>query len=412
MLTYNLENKPLTITIAGQTTTFVYDGDGGRVKKIAGTTTTRYISQLYECDNASCSRMIFADGQRIATIGASGAVYYYHTDHLGSSSVITDSTGAKVQSLTYFPFGATRTNTSTVTPAIDVPYKYTGQELDGSTGLYDYGARQYDASLGRFVSPDTMVPDPANPQSLNRYSYVRNNPFRYADPTGHMEIDGVGCIDCLPSSLFPLFPIVGQYGMNLPTSMVQGDFASYMTQSAFAPQMEVLEVPEVKVFPSEEASLNLAQMQTALSWAGFVPVLNTPAGLLNAGISLIQGNYGEASINALTAVPIVGMVGKVGVGFSSFPALKRVLGSAGEGRHWHHIVEQAQAGKFGREAIHSKDNVISLNVDLHNKVSAYYSSKPFFTEGQRVRDWLRSQSFDEQKEFGLRTIERILGNPK
>ena len=84
-LTYNLENKPLTITIGSQTTTFVYDGDGGRVKKIAGTTTTRYISQLYECDNTSCSRMIFAGSVRVATIGTSGAVYYYHTDHLGSS---------------------------------------------------------------------------------------------------------------------------------------------------------------------------------------------------------------------------------------------------------------------------------------------------------------------------------------
>jgi RHS repeat-associated protein len=187
-LTYNLENKPLTITIAGQTTTFVYDGDGGRAKKIAGTTTTRYISKIYECDNASCSRMVFAGGQRIATIGASGTIYYYHTDHLGSSSVITDIAGAKVQALTYFPYGATRTNNSTGTPAIDVPYKYTGKELDSSTNLYYYEARYYDPTLGRFLSADMIVPNPRNPQDLNRYTYVRNNPFRYTDPTGHFSI--------------------------------------------------------------------------------------------------------------------------------------------------------------------------------------------------------------------------------
>ncbi|MBX3339700.1 MAG: VCBS repeat-containing protein [Nitrospira sp.] len=187
-LTYNLENKPLTIVISGQTTTFVYDGDGGRVKKIAGTTTTRYISKLYECDNTSCSRMVFAGGQRIATIGASGSIYYYHTDHLGSSSVITDSVGAKVQAVTYFPYGGTRTNNSTATPAIDVAYKYTGKELDSSTNLYYYEARYYDPTLGRFLSADTLVGSPLDPQSLNRYSYVHNNPFNFTDPTGHLKI--------------------------------------------------------------------------------------------------------------------------------------------------------------------------------------------------------------------------------
>ncbi|HQR15828.1 MAG TPA: SpvB/TcaC N-terminal domain-containing protein [Nitrospira sp.] len=185
-LTYNLENKPLTVVISGQTTTFVYDGDGGRVKKIAGTTTTRYVSKLYECDNTSCSRMVFAGDQRIATIGASGSIYYYHTDHLGSSSVITDSAGAKVQAVTYFPYGATRTNNSTATPAIDVAYKYTGKELDSSTNLYYYEARYYDPTLGRFLTADTLIPDPKDPQSLNRYTYVRSNPFKYVDPTGHL----------------------------------------------------------------------------------------------------------------------------------------------------------------------------------------------------------------------------------
>lgn len=184
-LTYNLENKPLTITISGQTTTFVYDGDGGRVKKTAGSTVTRYISKLYECDNSSCSRMVFAGSERIATIG-SGGIVYYHPDHLGSSSVITDGTGAKAQALTYYPYGATRTNNSSTTPAIDVPYKYTDKELDSSTSLYYYEARYYDPVLARFVSADTLIPAFRDSQSLNRYAYVRNNPLLYTDPSGHI----------------------------------------------------------------------------------------------------------------------------------------------------------------------------------------------------------------------------------
>ena len=187
--TWNPENKPLTIVQGGTTTTFIYDGDGGRVKKIVGTTTTRYLSKLYECDNTNCSRFIWAGSTRIATIAVNtGTVNYWHGDHLGSSSVITDSTGAKVETLTYYPFGGTRTNTSPSTPAIDVPYKYTGKELDASTGLYYYEARYYDATLARFISPDTIVSNLRDPQSLNRYSYVGNNPLRYTDPTGHLRI--------------------------------------------------------------------------------------------------------------------------------------------------------------------------------------------------------------------------------
>ena len=187
--TWNLENKPLTVVQGGTTSTFVYDGDGGRVKKIVGTTTTRYISKLYECDTTgattSCSRFIWADQTRIATVAVtSGAIHYWHGDHLGSSSVITDSTGAKVQALTYYPYGATRTNVPG-TP-VNVPYKYTGKELD-STGLYYYEARYYDPSLGRFISADTIVPRPRDPQEFNRYSYAGNNPLIYTDPTGHRK---------------------------------------------------------------------------------------------------------------------------------------------------------------------------------------------------------------------------------
>jgi RHS repeat-associated protein len=182
--TWNPENKPLTIVQGGTTTTFVYDGDGARVKKVVGTTTTRYIHKLYECDNTNCSRFVWAGSMRIATIASSGIVNYWHGDHLGSSSVITDSTGAKVENITYYPYGGTRTNTSPSTPAIDVPYKYTGKELD-STGLYYYEARYYDPTLARFISADTIVESLSNPQVLNRYSYVGNNPLRYTDPTGH-----------------------------------------------------------------------------------------------------------------------------------------------------------------------------------------------------------------------------------
>jgi len=69
--------------------------------------------------------------------------------------------------------------------ALSTTYNFTGQRLDGDTGLLYYGARYYDPALGMFLSPDTLVPEPGNPQALNRYSYVYNNPLRYTDPNGH-----------------------------------------------------------------------------------------------------------------------------------------------------------------------------------------------------------------------------------
>lgn len=181
-ISYDPSNRPTTITASSQTTTLLYDGDGGRVKKTVAGVTTTYIGKLYECTAAACSKYIFAGSARIAiNQTASGTTFYYHTDHLGSSSVITDQAGTKVQDLAYYPFGQTRLNSGSA----NVKHKYTGQELDDSTGLYFYNARYYDPILARFIQADTVVPSPFDPQTVNRYSYVQNNPLVYTDPTGH-----------------------------------------------------------------------------------------------------------------------------------------------------------------------------------------------------------------------------------
>ncbi len=85
------------------------------------------------------------------------------------------------------------------TDGLPTDYTFTGQKLDASSGLLYYGARYYDAAMGRFVQPDTTVTDPYNPQDLNRYTYVRNNPLNHVDPTGH---DCVG-LQCPPYAPAP-----------------------------------------------------------------------------------------------------------------------------------------------------------------------------------------------------------------
>ncbi len=105
---------------------------------------------------------------------------YVHQDHLGSTSVITDDTGAAVYEASYDPWG----NVSASTGTADTDRLYTGQRFDAATGLYYYNARYYDPTLARFISPDTIVPGVGNPQAWNRYAYVLGNPLRYVDPSG------------------------------------------------------------------------------------------------------------------------------------------------------------------------------------------------------------------------------------
>jgi RHS repeat-associated protein len=114
-----------------------------------------------------------------------GTLNYLLGDHLGSTSLTTNVSGQIVSELRYRAWGETR-YTSGTTPT---KYTYTGQySYTPDFGLMYYGARWYDPSLGRFNQPDTIVPDPNNPQAWDRYAYTFNNPVRYVDPDGHFPI--------------------------------------------------------------------------------------------------------------------------------------------------------------------------------------------------------------------------------
>jgi RHS repeat-associated protein len=98
-----------------------------------------------------------------------------------------------------------------------------------------------------------------------------------------------------------------------------------------------------------------------------------------------------------------------GVGFSSFDAYKSANGPARPGYRLHHIVEQRNVGKFGSESVHNTNNIVEIDSVVHDKISAYYSSKQRFSEGKTVREWLNAQSFDQQYEFGIQTMRQFGG---
>ncbi|QDU34187.1 tRNA(Glu)-specific nuclease WapA precursor [Poriferisphaera corsica] len=115
--------------------------------------------------------------------------YYYHQDHLGSASLLTDRDGDIVQHYGYGAYGKETYKNNTA--AYNLSNRYTDQVFDEDTGLYYYNSRYYDPELGRFIQPDSIVPKTDDPQTLNRYSYVNNNPFKYVDPTGHFIIEAI-----------------------------------------------------------------------------------------------------------------------------------------------------------------------------------------------------------------------------
>lgn len=204
---YDYENRPIKIVnLDGSYEAYVYDYTGQRVAKAytpasgGATTKTVYIGTVYEENyvNNICTgtvKYVYAGSQRVAMkthsfSGSPDSVYYFQTDHLGSTNLLTDSSGNVVRNTQYCPFGGSFMGSDT--GSVDNAHKFTGQINDSGTGLYYYGARYYDPQMCTFLTPDTLVQNPYDPQLLNRYTYCRNNPVTNTDPSGNYEVPMYG----------------------------------------------------------------------------------------------------------------------------------------------------------------------------------------------------------------------------
>ena len=181
---YNCLNLPSVVTFSdGSTITYTYAADGTKLKtvhKIGGTTTT----------TDYCGNVIYENGVQKLLLTEEGYVtlsdskyHYYLKDHQGNNRVVINQSGTVEETNHYYPFGGVFASTGNAQP-----YKYNGKEYDSKKGLnwYDYGARHYDAVLGRFTTVDPSV---ENYYSTSPFTYCLNNSLNYIDPLGTDTVD-------------------------------------------------------------------------------------------------------------------------------------------------------------------------------------------------------------------------------
>ena len=228
--TWNERNQLVSSVDANYATAYVYGQDGQRSNKYTQSSETLYFNKMWTLHTdrgnniygGQFAKNIYLGEMRIVTKLSSRnettiheeyyKQYYYHSDHLGSASLISDYKGDEYQRIEYAPYGETWVEKTNNTGSEYLPYKFTGKELDEETGLYYYGARYLDPKYSRWIStdpalgeyiPQAPISDEArkhnqnlpgmggifNHINCNLYHYAGNNPVRYIDPTGAFDWD-------------------------------------------------------------------------------------------------------------------------------------------------------------------------------------------------------------------------------
>ena len=227
---WNERNQLVSSVDDNYSTAYIYGQDGQRSNKYTQNSETLYFNKMWTFHTDSgnsvyggqTAKNIYLGDTRIVTKLNSGdeptyneeyyKQYYYHSDHLGSASLITDYKGEEYQRIEYTPYGETWVEKTGNTGLEYLPYRFTGKEIDEETGLYYYGARYLDPRYSRWIStdpalgeyiPQAPINDEAkksnqnlpgmggvfNTVNLQLYHYAGNNPIKYTDPDGKIIIN-------------------------------------------------------------------------------------------------------------------------------------------------------------------------------------------------------------------------------
>jgi RHS repeat-associated protein len=240
---WDYANRLIALGVNNASTTYGYDAFGARVLQIGTSTTTIYPFSIASttksgANYATSTEYIFNGDTLLSTVdqafkngAATGtaAVRYVHPDHLGSTNVVTDASGTVVQTLDFYPYGATRISSSV--GGADSARKFIGQFSDQSNLSY-LNARYYEGTRGQFLSEDPVFlqlgsPEAeqvakrplrqilSDPQGLNSYSYAEDNPISIKDPSGLMSQKTQATLDAIVPLLGQLVNLLSQIVVQL-----------------------------------------------------------------------------------------------------------------------------------------------------------------------------------------------------
>jgi RHS repeat-associated protein len=287
---------------------------------------------------------------------------YWHEDHLGSVSAITDASGAVIERLAYEPFGKRRdsngsTDANGTLKGAYTDRGYTEQEHMDEVGLVNMNGRIYDPALGRFMSADPSIPYPSIGQSYNRYSYTRNNPVNAIDPSGFSDIGIGNCSTCYLLPSFNYQPTFSWTGSSLTLGLgsvgsLGGIGGSYLGFSTLSGSLDSFSAgtygDALSVFNGTALSPKSQLLPSSMgALAGNGAEVTEPSGF---GIRpKIQG-WIDAGVEAAGYSSVVKGLGAIGTALNEFfvPDSKIEAGLAMLG-------PLAKLGKLGKVAEFAKD---------------------------------------------------------
>jgi RHS repeat-associated protein len=183
---YDAEGRIVQVD-GGTTASYIYNENGKRARKTVGGAFTEFYygpngSVQSEYNGSSWPVQYIHSGDRLIAEYTNSTTEFIHSDHLGSTRLVTAMDKSVVDNLDYEPFGQQASGASATT------HKFTGKERDSESSLDYFGMRHYASTMGRWMVPDRVnvtedrVVNPAN--TLNKYVYGGNNPLKYVDPDG------------------------------------------------------------------------------------------------------------------------------------------------------------------------------------------------------------------------------------
>jgi RHS repeat-associated protein len=451
--------------------TYYYDAAGRRPTSVfssglLSTSTDYYLDGTQEIEERNLvdgvqQQFVFgADGEPLVQDVGTRRLFY-HQNTLGSTFALTDGSGNIVEGYQYDAYGrqtvykpfsagqfVTFTSQDIITPGgisgVGNPFLYIGGRLDAETGLYHLGARLLDTDQGRFISRDPLEYGAGD---ANLYGYTGENPTNATDPSGLdwqwkwydalQAFPGVGSEAVFGYEIYACWQAAKESDrLDDELSWLRYQRAQKTATLEATPQGRILKAGDIGSYWGDTANQAGQRAAGMLSSRGPRHVGGT---IVLIGATVLPGPE-DAVVGALVAkygYRVVQQGGKWIIGkvvkkevqalakaeekallaeynavkkFKNFEALKKGLGSPGEGKVWHHIVEQRERNveRFGAEAIHNSLNVEAVDISVNQAINKYYSSKKRVTGGQlTVREWMNSKSYAEQYEFGLDILRRV-----